>query len=140
MAIAVRGKSIVKQMPYKGMVFNFLKPYRAVQICGELQDSAKRCYTYEEWEPPEGAIARLFHGYVTFAPPRDAAFQAHRMFGRSAWSEEAPNHINPVAPGAGAVCCESEFSFQALCWMSSFNFCLSDGLVDGRASPGEPPA
>ena len=74
---------------------------RGVQIIEELQDPVKRYYNFAEWVPPEGAVARLAQEAVALALPRDAAFQAHRMFGRFVWPKEAPNHINHGAPEAG---------------------------------------
>ena len=79
----------------------FSNPNRDVRIFEELQDPAKRYYNVAEWELPEGTAAQLVQEAVTVALPHDAAFQAHRTFGRFVWPKEAPNHINPGDSEAG---------------------------------------
>ena len=88
-----------------------LKRNRAGRIFEELRGPAKRYCNDEEWELPDiqrrrmaqlSDIAQVIQGDVTFPLPRDAAFRAHRIFGRPVWSEEGPTHINPGDPEAGA--------------------------------------
>ena len=73
------------------------------KLRGEIGGSARRYYNFEEWELPGGAQAQLIWGKATILLPRDTAFQAMVMFGRSVWTKEVSNHINPGAPEVGKV-------------------------------------
>ena len=77
-------------------------PKWSLQIFEELGDSAKRYYDYEEWERPGGAQVQLNQGDATILLPNETALPAQRTFGRAVWFREAPDHINPGSPGAGA--------------------------------------
>ena len=72
-----------------------LNPNRAVRIFGEINDSTKRYYNFEEWELPEGAQAQLNQGEASILLPNETDYRSMRIFGRLARSEAAPNYINP---------------------------------------------
>ena len=75
------------QAAQSGRIVN---PNLAAQFFEELEDTAKRYCNYDGWGFADGDWAQPYQGDVTISPPNETAPQAHRMFGRSVWSKEAP--------------------------------------------------
>ena len=77
----------------------FENPNRAVQSYELKGNPAERFYNRGERElPPGSQIEVEYHGYAVALLPGFAQ-QARRTYARFAWAKDAPDHVNPAAPG-----------------------------------------